>query len=154
MHCCPALRALSLPYKPPTTISPPPLPCSIKNKPITHLKSSHAPTFCSVHLPWLKGKLCSLRVWRNQMQQGLEPALLFCQITFTGTVFTMGSGNVDLQAQKSKIHISLPNLTVCYVWESLYFCGMTLYFRSIFCFFFYVSLPLTLFTIAKKMLFK
>ncbi|CAB1444403.1 unnamed protein product [Pleuronectes platessa] len=34
-----------------TNPPPQPLPCSIKNKPITRLKSSHAPTFCPVHLP-------------------------------------------------------------------------------------------------------
>lgn len=47
----------------------------------THRKSFHAPIVCSIHLPWLERKLCSLGVWSNQMQQGLEPALLFCQKT-------------------------------------------------------------------------
>lgn len=76
------------------------------------VQTSHPPEIFPHSLPSApstcldsEGKLCSLRVWLNQMQQGLEPALLFCQITFTGTVFTMGSGNVDLQAQKSKTHI-------------------------------------------------
>lgn len=84
------------------------------------------------------------------MQQGLEPALLFCRVTFTGTVSAVGSGNGDLQAQKSKTHISLPNLTVCHVFQSLYFHEITLYIIVLF----YVSLPLTLFDIAKKKMFK
>lgn len=69
MHCCPALRALSLPHT------------AMFHHEQTHRKSFHAPIVCSIHLPWLERKLCSLGVWSNQMQQGLEPALLFCQKT-------------------------------------------------------------------------
>ncbi|KAF6721503.1 hypothetical protein FQA47_002147 [Oryzias melastigma] len=96
MHWCPTLRALPLSLQ---------LIAKIP-RPIGELPS--------LKLPASSACLDSPGVRPNPMQQGLEPALLFyCQVTFGGTVFAVASGNTDLQAQKSKTHISLPSLTVC-----------------------------------------
>lgn len=77
------------------------------------------------------------------MQQGLEPALLFSSEHSQALFSTVGSGNVALQAQKSKTHVSPPNLTVCDVVLSSWNNIVSVY----------VFLPLTLFSITKNVVF-
>lgn len=96
MHCCPALRALSLPHS-----FPPPLPRVIMNEPTWNLptRRSSAPSTCLDSkrscAPWESDRIkCN--------QDLTQP--YSCQKTFTGT---MGSGNVDISkpnSQKHKFH--------------------------------------------------
>ena len=100
----------------PPTYSPPPLPCSIKNKAISELRSSHAPP-PSAPSTCLGSKEAVLPGRLVQSSRDSSRPYSLRQNTFT----TAASGHVDLQAQKSSTHththththISLPNLTVC-----------------------------------------
>lgn len=102
MHCCPALRALSLPHT-----APPPLPCSIMNKPTGNRSTllSSAPSTCldskGSCAPWESGQIKCNRDLN-------QPYFLVRKHYWHNGLWKRGF----LQAQKSKTHISLPNLTV------------------------------------------
>lgn len=142
MHCCPALRALSLPHN-----APPPLPCSIMNKPTGNLPTllSSAPSTCldskGSCAPWESGQIKCNRDLN-------QPYFFVRKHCWHNGLWKRGF----LQAQKSKTHISLPNLTVLLRLRVLLFSWNNTVLQKHFWFWFlvYISLPLTLFSIAKK----
>lgn len=141
MHCCPALRALSLPHN-----APPPLPCSIMNKPTGNRSTllSSAPSTCldskGSCAPWESGQIKCNRDLN-------QPYFFVRKHYWHNGLWKRGF----LQAQKSKTHISLPNLTVLLRSRVLLFSWNTVLQKHFwFWFLVYISLPLTLFSIAKK----
>lgn len=113
----------------------------------THRKSFHAPIVCSIHLPWLERKLCSLGVWSNQMQQGLEPALLFSQKTLLAQ-WVMETWISPSPEVKNTHFTTEPDCVVTF--QSLVIFMKQHCTSEAFLVLVYISLPLTLFSIAKK----
>lgn len=96
MHCCPALRALSLPHT-----APPPLPCSIMNKPTGNRSTllSSAPSTCldskGSCAPWESGQIKCNRDLN-------QPYFFVRKHYWHNGLWKRGF----LQAQKSKTHFT------------------------------------------------
>ncbi|MED6258967.1 hypothetical protein ATANTOWER_014979 [Ataeniobius toweri] len=127
MYCCPTLRACSLhtnaPPPPPQTLpllqfNTNPLPPEIfpPSAPSTCLDSKGS---CA---PWKSGQI--------KCNRDLNQPYWYVRKHSQAPLFTVASGNEDLQAQQSKTHISLHSLTVSCDLQR-YFCENTLHFRGI-----------------------